>query len=130
MKPGLKRVNVRIFSTRGELFMLVKPHRTGEFGAFVIGSWPMKWSRAPSGSTNGEGQYIRSHRSWVLTIQSAKLVPETVSILKARHNTLYLYLSNREISLITMQELLRVDRRIEARRKNETAHRIRVPLEK
>ena len=51
---------------------------------------------------------------------------ETVSILEARLNTyLYPYLRGRAISAITVQELLGVLRRIEARGKNETAHRVR-----
>jgi integrase len=61
-----------------------------------------------------------------LNLQRAKLVAETVSILEARLNT-YLcpYLGGRAISAITVQELLGVLRRIEARGKNETAHRVR-----
>jgi len=61
-----------------------------------------------------------------LNLQRAKLVAETVSILEARLNTyLYPYLGGRAISAITVQELLGVLRRIEARGKNETAHRVR-----
>jgi integrase len=61
-----------------------------------------------------------------LNLQRAKLVAETVSILEARLKTyLYPYLGGRAISAITVQELLRVLRRIEARGKNETAHRVR-----
>ncbi len=61
-----------------------------------------------------------------LNLQRAKLVAETVSILEARLNTyLYPYLGSLAISAITVQELLDVLRRIEARRKNETAHRVR-----
>jgi len=61
-----------------------------------------------------------------LTLQRTKLVAETVSILEARLNTyLYPYLGSRAISAITVQDLLGVLRRIEARGKNETAHRVR-----
>jgi len=61
-----------------------------------------------------------------LNLQRAKLVTETVSILEARLNTyLYPYLGSRAISAITAGELLSVLRRIEARGKNETAHRVR-----
>src|SRR6266702_5708470 len=61
-----------------------------------------------------------------LNLQRAKLVAETVSILEARLNTyLYPYLRGRAILAITVQELLGVLRRIEARGKNETAHRVR-----
>jgi integrase len=61
-----------------------------------------------------------------LTLQKAKLVPETTRILEARLGT-YLYpnLGGRAISAITVQELLAVLRRIEVRGKNETAHRVR-----
>lgn len=51
---------------------------------------------------------------------------ETISILEARLKTyLYPYLGSRPISAIAVQELLAVLRRIEARGKNETAHRVR-----
>jgi integrase len=60
-----------------------------------------------------------------LNLQRAKLAAETVSILEARLNTLYPYLGGRAISAITVPELLGVLLRIEARGKNETAHRVR-----
>jgi hypothetical protein len=61
-----------------------------------------------------------------LTLQRAKLVAEIVTILEARLNTyLYPYLGGRPILAITVQELLGVLLRIEARGKNETAHRVR-----
>jgi integrase len=61
-----------------------------------------------------------------LNLQRAKLVAETISILEARLKTyLYPYLGSRPISAIAVQELLGVLRRIEARGKNETAHRVR-----
>jgi hypothetical protein len=61
-----------------------------------------------------------------LNLQKAKLVAETTRILEARLNTyLYPYMGGRAISAITVQELLGVLRRIEARGKNETAHRVR-----
>jgi len=61
-----------------------------------------------------------------LNLQRAKLVAETISILEARLKTyLYPYLGSRPISAIPVQELLAVLRRIEARGKNETAHRVR-----
>lgn len=61
-----------------------------------------------------------------LALQKAKLVAETTRILEARLGTyLYPYLGGRPIAAITVQELLAVLRRIEARGKNETAHRVR-----
>src|SRR5690349_4715407 len=61
-----------------------------------------------------------------LNLQRAKLVAETISILEARLKTyLFPYLGSRPISAIPVQELLAVLRRIEARGKNETAHRVR-----
>ncbi len=61
-----------------------------------------------------------------LNLQRRKLVGETISILEARLKTyLYPYLGSRPISAIAVQELLAVLRRIEARGKNETAHRVR-----
>ena len=61
-----------------------------------------------------------------LNLQRAKLVAETISILEARLKTyLHPYLGTRPISAIAVQELLAVLRRIEARGKNETAHRVR-----
>ena len=54
-----------------------------------------------------------------LNLQKAKLVVETTRILEARLDTyLYPYLGGRAISAITVQELLGVLRRIEARGKN------------
>src|SRR6185437_14679713 len=61
-----------------------------------------------------------------LNLQRTKLVTETISILEARLKTyLYPYLGSRPISAIPVQELLAVLWRIEARGKNETAHRVR-----
>jgi integrase len=61
-----------------------------------------------------------------LNLQKTKLVAETISILEARLKTyLFPYLGSRPISAIPVQELLAVLRRIEARGKNETAHRVR-----
>ncbi|PWT85904.1 MAG: integrase [Acidobacteria bacterium] len=64
-------------------------------------------------------------REW-LTLQSKSLAPETISILGARlHSALYPYLGSRPIGSITAQELLAALRRIEARGRHETAHRVR-----
>jgi integrase len=61
-----------------------------------------------------------------LTLQSKSLAPETISILGARlHSALYPYLGSRPISTITARELLAALRRIEARSRHETAHRVR-----
>jgi integrase len=64
-------------------------------------------------------------REW-LELQSKRLADETMSILASRL-TSYLYpsLGNRPVAAITAQELLAVLRRVEARGKNETAHRVR-----
>jgi integrase len=61
-----------------------------------------------------------------LELQSKSLAPETISILGARLNSgLYPYLGSRPMGSITAQELLSALRRIEARGRNETAHRVR-----
>lgn len=52
--------------------------------------------------------------------------PETISILGARLSSApYPYLGSRPVAAITAQELLAALRRIEARGKHETAHRVR-----
>jgi integrase len=64
-------------------------------------------------------------REWLI-LQSKSLSPETISILGARlHSALYPYLGSRPIGSITAQELLGALRRIEARGRHETAHRVR-----
>ena len=61
-----------------------------------------------------------------LELQKKSLAPETMSILGARLNSaLYPYLGGRPVAAITAQELLAVLRRIEARGRHETAHRVR-----
>jgi hypothetical protein len=61
-----------------------------------------------------------------LELQKKSLAPETLSILGARLNSaLYPYLGSRPVAAITAQELLAVLRRIEARGRHETAHRVR-----
>lgn len=61
-----------------------------------------------------------------LELQSKSLAPETISILGARLNSgLYPYLGSRPMGSITAQELLFALRRIEARGRHETAHRVR-----
>src|SRR3984885_2117985 len=61
-----------------------------------------------------------------LELQKKSLAPETLSILGARlHSALYPYLCTRPVAAITAQELLAVLRRIEARGRHETAHRVR-----
>jgi integrase len=61
-----------------------------------------------------------------LALHSKSLSPETLSILGARLNSaLYPYLGSRPVAAITAQELLVVLRRIEARGRHETAHRVR-----
>ena len=61
-----------------------------------------------------------------LELQSKSLAPETISILGARLNSgLYPYLGSRPMGSITAQELLSALRRIEARGRHETAHRVR-----
>ncbi|MFZ1904792.1 MAG: integrase arm-type DNA-binding domain-containing protein [Steroidobacteraceae bacterium] len=64
-------------------------------------------------------------KEW-LALQSKSLAPETISILGARlHSALYPYLGTRPVSTITARELLAALRRIEARGRHETAHRVR-----
>jgi len=64
-------------------------------------------------------------KEW-LALQSKSLSPETISILGARLNSaLYPYLGSRPVAAITAQELLIALRRIEARGRHETAHRVR-----
>jgi len=62
-----------------------------------------------------------------LELQRKSLAPETMSILETRlTSALYPYLgSSRPIGAITAQEVLAVLRRIEARGRHETAHRVR-----
>ena len=64
-------------------------------------------------------------KEW-LELQTKSLAPETISILTARLDSgLYPYIGSRPISAITAQELLVALRRIEARGRHETAHRVR-----
>jgi len=64
-------------------------------------------------------------KEW-LELQSKSLAPETISILGARlSSALYPYLGSRPVAAINAQELLAALRRIEARGKHETAHRVR-----
>jgi len=64
-------------------------------------------------------------REW-LELQSRSLAPETMEILGTRLKSfLYPYVGSRPIASITAQELLAALRRIEARGKHETAHRVR-----
>jgi hypothetical protein len=61
-----------------------------------------------------------------LNLHKATWVDETISILEARLKSYLLpYLGKRPIAAITAQELLGVLRRVEARGRNETAHRVR-----
>jgi len=61
-----------------------------------------------------------------LTLHKATWADETISILEGRVKAYLLpYLGSRPISAITAQELLGVLRRVEARGRNETAHRVR-----
>jgi integrase len=61
-----------------------------------------------------------------LDLQAKSLAPETISILGSRLNSgLYPYLGSRPVGAITAQELLAALRRIEARGRHETAHRVR-----
>lgn len=61
-----------------------------------------------------------------LELQSKSLAPETISILGARlKSALYPYLGSRPIAAITAQEVLAALKRIEARGRYETAHRVR-----
>jgi integrase len=64
-------------------------------------------------------------KEW-LELQTKSLAAETTSILNARLDSgLYPYIGSRPISAITPQELLGALRRIEARGRHETAHRVR-----
>ena len=64
-------------------------------------------------------------KEW-LELQSKSLAPETISILGTRlKSALYPYLGSRPVAEITAQELLSALRRIEARGRHETAHRVR-----
>jgi len=64
-------------------------------------------------------------KEW-LELQTKSLAPETISILTARlESGLYPYIGSRPIAAITAQEVLIALRRIEARGKHETAHRVR-----
>lgn len=61
-----------------------------------------------------------------LQLQSNALSAETISILGTRLKSfLYPYLGNRPVGVISAQELLGALRRIEARGRHETAHRVR-----
>jgi integrase len=64
-------------------------------------------------------------KEW-LELQTKSLAPETISILTARLDSgLYPYIGSRPIAAITVQEVLIALRRIEARGRHETAHRVR-----
>ncbi len=64
-------------------------------------------------------------KEW-LELQSKMLAAETMEILGTRlQSFLYPYVGSRPIASITAQELLAALRRIEARGKHETAHRVR-----
>ena len=64
-------------------------------------------------------------KEW-LELQSKSLAAETMDILGTRLKSfLYPYIGTRPIASITAQELLAALRRIEARGKHETAHRVR-----
>ena len=61
-----------------------------------------------------------------LELQSKALSAETISILGTRLKSfLYPYIGNRPVRAMTAQELLATLRRIEARGRHETAHRVR-----
>ena len=61
-----------------------------------------------------------------LELQSKSLAPETISILGSRlKSALYPYLGSKPVGAITAQEVLSALRRIEARGRHETAHRVR-----
>lgn len=61
-----------------------------------------------------------------LELQRKALAPETMEILGRRPKSfLYLFIGARPVGAITAQELLGALRRIEARGKHETAHRVR-----
>ena len=64
-------------------------------------------------------------KEW-LELQSTWLAPETISILSARLDSgLYPFIGGRPVASITAQEVLYALRRIEARGRHETAHRVR-----
>jgi len=64
-------------------------------------------------------------KEW-LELQTKSLAPETISILSSRlDSALYPYIGSRPIAAITAQEVLSALRRIEARGRHETAHRVR-----
>ncbi len=64
-------------------------------------------------------------KEW-LELQSKSLAPETISILSARLDSgLYPFIGSRPVASITAQEVLYALRRIEARGRHETAHRVR-----
>ena len=61
-----------------------------------------------------------------LELHKKSLAPETISLLGTRLSSfLYPYVGSRPVAGITAQELLAVLRRIEARGRHETAHRVR-----
>jgi integrase len=61
-----------------------------------------------------------------LELHKNSLAPETMSILSTRLKSfLYPYIGNRPVAGVTAQELLTTLRRIEARGRHETAHRVR-----
>jgi len=61
-----------------------------------------------------------------LELQRKSLAPETISILGSRlKSALYPYLGSKPVVAITAQEVLGALRRIEARGRHETAHRVR-----
>jgi integrase len=75
--------------------------------------------------TMQQGTFEGVAREW-LARQGKSLADGTVAILSARlENYLYPYLGSRPIAAITAPELLAALRRIEARGRNETAHRAR-----
>ena len=64
-------------------------------------------------------------KEW-LELQRKSLAPETISILSARLDSgLYPYIGSRPVAAITALEVLNALRRIEARGRHETAHRVR-----
>jgi integrase len=72
-----------------------------------------------------ENRFEAIAQEW-LELQARSLAPETISLLSCRLNSaLYPHLGNRPIAAITAHELLGVLRRIEARGRHETAHRVR-----
>jgi integrase len=61
-----------------------------------------------------------------LELHKNSLAPETMSILSTRLKSfLYPYIGNRPVASVSAQELLTTLRRIEARGRHETAHRVR-----